>query len=88
MVGRYQNATLCHCNKNNDVNRALICQNGCYVIHRHNRVPDLEAEIMREVCVDVKFEPELLSLHNMEFNESNAEKARLNLALVSGLLNG
>ena len=37
---------------------------------------------MREVCVDVKIEPELLPLHNMELNGNNAEKARLD---VSGI---
>ena len=29
---------------------------------RHNRIRDLEAELMQEVCSDVKFEPSLLLL--------------------------
>ena len=72
----------CHCNKKNDINHALICQHGGYVIHRHNRVRDLEAEIMREVCVDVKVEPELLPLHNTDLNGNNAEKARLDVSAI------
>ena len=51
---------------------------GASAIH----VRDLEVEIMRDVCVDVKVEPELLSLHNLEFIRNNAEKARLD---VSGI---
>ena len=52
------------------------------MIHRHNRVRDLEAEIMREVCVDVKVEPELLPLHNTDLNGNNAEKARLDVSAI------
>ena len=51
-----------------------------YLIHRHNRLRALEAEIMREVCVDVKIEPDLLPLHNMELNGNNAEMATLDLS--------
>ena len=49
---------------------------------RHNRIRDLEAEIMKEVCTDVKIEPELLPLNNQHLNGNNAEKARLD---VSGI---
>ena len=51
-----------------------------YLIHRHNRLRALEAEIMREVGVDVKIEPDLLPLHNMELNGNNAEMATLDLS--------
>ena len=29
---------------------------------RHNNIRDLEAEPMKEICFDIKVEPELLSL--------------------------
>ena len=51
---------------------------------RHNRVRDLEAELMREVCHDVKIEPELLPIAN-ETNRTRgniAEKARLDVSGV------
>ena len=32
----------------------LICKLGGYVSLRHNRVRDLEAELMKEVCHDVR----------------------------------
>ena len=50
---------------------------------RHNRIQDLEAELMREVCHDVKVEPELLPLDSEVDRAGNvAEKARLD---VSGI---
>ena len=48
----------CQCGKKNDVDHALSCPKGGYVIMRHNHIRDLEAELMREVCRDVKVEPE------------------------------
>ena len=48
---------------------------------RHNRVRDLEAELMREVCSDVKIEPTLLPLANANnVNGNTAEKARLDVS--------
>ena len=50
---------------------------------RYNRIRDLEAELMREVCHDVKIEPELLPLDSEADRAGNvAEKARLD---VSGI---
>ena len=47
---------------------------------RHNRVRDLEADLMREVCHDVQIEPELLPLGNETRKKGNtAEKARLDV---------
>ena len=50
---------------------------------RHDRVRDLEAEIMKEVCRDVKTEPALLPLDNeLDISGNVKEKAR---ADVSGI---
>ena len=50
---------------------------------RHNRIRDLEAELMREVCTDVRVEPPLLPLANNNLVTGNqAENARLD---VSGI---
>ena len=50
---------------------------------RHNRVRDLEAEMMAEVCRDVKTEPLLLPLDNeMDRSGNVAQQARLD---VSGI---
>ena len=67
----------CQCGKKNDGDHALQCPNGGYVIMRHNRLRDLEAELMQEVCKDVKIEPRLLPLANNEIVDGNvAENAR------------
>ena len=47
---------------------------------RHDRIRNLEAEFLREVCTDVKVEPQLLPLVNLELNGTNADKARLDQA--------
>ena len=48
---------------------------------RHNRIRDLEAEFMREVCTDVKVEPSLLPLANPNrVNGNVSENARLDVA--------
>ena len=48
---------------------------------RHNRIRDLEAELMREVCTDVRIEPQLLPLANGGLVDGNvAENARLDVS--------
>ena len=50
---------------------------------RHNRIRDLEAELMREVCNDVKIEPHLLPIANTNSVIGNTKtNARLD---VSGI---
>ena len=50
---------------------------------RHNRIRDMEADLMREVCKDVKIEPELLPLETDNIGNGNrAEKARLDVSAV------
>ena len=48
---------------------------------RHNRIRDLEAELMQEVCADVKIEPHLLPLANENLISGNkALSARLDVS--------
>ena len=51
---------------------------------RHNRVRDLEASLMKEVCHNVQIEPELLPLERdgLSRRGNTAEKARLDVAGV------
>ena len=54
-----------------------------HVLKRHNRIRDLETEIMQEVCSDVRIEPKLMPLdNNLMRNGNNAENALLD---VSGI---
>ena len=75
--------SMCSCGKKNDLNHMLICKLGGYVSLRHNRIRDLEAELMKEVCHDVKVEPELIPIENDANRRGNtAEKARLDVSGV------
>lgn len=48
---------------------------------RHNCIRDLEAELMQEVCSDVRIEPALMLLdNNLMSNDNNAENSRLDLS--------
>ena len=49
---------------------------------RHNGIRDLEGELMREVCKDVKIEPELLPVGEREMSGITTDKARLDVSGV------
>ena len=73
----------CACGTKNDIDHALTCASGGYVIMRHNRIRDLEASILKDVCKDVKTEPELIPIGGSSVNSTNlAEKARLDISAV------
>ena len=70
----------CQCGKENDVDHTLNCKSGGYASLRHNRLRDLEAELMKEVCQDVRIEPELLPIESEGIRHGNtADKARLDV---------
>ena len=41
--------SFCQCSKKNSIDHALSCKLGGYVNMRHNRVRDLEAEMMKDI---------------------------------------
>ena len=50
---------------------------------RHDKIRDVEASILRDVCKDVKIEPELLPVGDIPVGSSTtAERARLDLSAV------
>ena len=50
---------------------------------RHNNIRDFEASLLREVCKDVKVEPELLPVGNTVITSRNtAKKARPDVSAV------
>ena len=61
----------CACGKRNSVDHALICKKGGYVSMRHNRIRDLEASMLKDVCKDVRIEPELLPIGNTSQDSTN-----------------
>ena len=63
--------SFCGCGQKNNVDHTLNCMLGGYVSMRHNKIRDLEASMLREVCKDVKVEPELLPIGNTDTQSSN-----------------
>ena len=49
----------CVCGERFDVNHAMICMKGGFVVQRHDELRDLEAELLNPVCKDVETEPVL-----------------------------
>ena len=49
----------CGCGKTSDLDHLLTCKLGGYVIMTHNNIRDTSANLLREVCHDVKVEPQL-----------------------------
>ena len=49
--------SVCICEDHFNVDHAMICKRGGFVIQRHNELRDLEAEMLRMVCNGVETEP-------------------------------
>ncbi len=82
MGGPFQISLLSVSVEKNNVQHALTCRRGGHVIFRHNRIRDVNAESLRQVCYNVEVEPELLPLQSSDFKVvgKNASKARLDIA--------
>ena len=52
----------CACGSNFNLEHALSCKKGGFVIQRHNEVRDLTASLLDVVCSDVAVEPQLEEL--------------------------
>ena len=50
---------VCVCGDVFNIDHAMICRRGGFIIQRHNEVRDLEAEMLNMVCYDVEVEPVL-----------------------------
>ena len=58
----------CVCRDAFDVDHAMICRRGGFVIQRHNEIRDLEAELLGTVCKDVEVEPLLQQISGETLN--------------------
>lgn len=73
----------CWCGSPFNTNHAMICKTGGFVVIRHDEVRDLTAQMLREVCHDVRVEPELLPTGGRSFtlrSVNTAEDARLDIS--------
>ena len=55
---------VCGCGKPSNIDHLLSCHLGGYTNMRHNRLRDLIAKLLKEVCYDVKTEPHLLKVND------------------------
>lgn len=71
----------CVCGELFDVDHAMICKRGGFVIQRHNELRDLEAELINLVCSDVVTEPVLqdVSGEQLTRGSNTARDARLDI---------
>ena len=72
-----------------NVDHAMVCQRGGFIIQRHNELRDLEAEMLRMVCNDVEVEPVLQEVTGETINHraNKAPYARLDIH-ARGFLGG
>ena len=63
------------------VDHAMVCQRGGFLIQCHNKLHDLEAEMLRMVCNDVEVEPVLQEVTGETLNHgaNKAPDARLDI---------
>ena len=56
--------SICVCGDAFNVDHAMVCRRGGFIIQRHNELRDLEADMlsMVDVCNDVEIEPVLQEL--------------------------
>ena len=73
--------SVCVCRDMFNVDHAMICKRGGFVIQRHNELRDLEAELLSMVCKDVEVEPVLQDITGEELNRgaNTAPDARLDI---------
>ena len=69
------------CGDGFNVDHAMICKNGGFIIQRHNEIRDLEAELLGTVCKDVVVEPTLQKLTGEILNNgaNRSDDARLDV---------
>ena len=73
--------SVCVCGDRFNVDHAMICKRGGFVIQHHNEVRDLEAEMLRMVCNGVETEPLLQDVTGEELNRgaNTAPDARFDI---------
>ena len=73
---------VCVCGDQFNVDHAMVCRRGGFIIQRHNELPDLEAEMLSMVCNDVEIEPVLQEITREALNRgaNRAPDARLDIS--------
>ena len=83
--------SMCACGSRFDLSHALSCKKGSFVSQRHNELRDLTANLLAEVCQDVRVEPPLNELTGevLELRTANkSSEARLDISARGVWANG
>ena len=78
--------TTCACGSKYDFQHSMSCEKGGLVSIRHNDIRDLTADILREVCNDVKVEAKLIPLTGEQLQYRSAitgDETRLDIRAQS-----
>ena len=73
----------CACGHDSNIDHLLTCKRGGCVIMRHNAIRDALANVMKEICHDVKIEPALIPVEPEERFETGlnpANNTQLNIS--------
>ena len=62
----------CECGNKFDVQHALSCKKGGFVSLRHNHIRNITSILLKEVCKDVRVEPQLQQLTGEYLQHSTA----------------
>ena len=75
------NPTGCACGDLFNIDHAMICKKGGFIVQRHNELRDLEAELLNIVCNDVQIEPALQEINGEVLNSGSnkSQDARLDV---------
>ena len=73
--------SICVCGDVFNIDHAMVCRRGGFIIQRHNELRDLEADILSMVCNDVEIEPVLQELtgESLSSGANRAPDARLDI---------
>ena len=72
--------SFCVCGEKNYIDHTFICRTGGHILSRHNRIRDINANFLIQVCHNVVVEPELLPVESAKFPGNQADQARLDIA--------
>ena len=81
----------CACGDSFDLEHALTCKKGGFIVQRHDELRDFTADLLEEVCHDVAVEPTLEKLtgETLKYKSSNtADDARLDVSARGFWLRG
>ena len=73
--------SICVCGDVFNVDHAMVCRRGGFIIQRQNELRDLEADMLSMVCNDVEIEPILQELtgESLPSGANRASDARLDI---------